>query len=132
VPEGGRFQELIELIDLAPTVLDWCGVQIPPHFQGRSFRALLEGGDYTERNSAYMESRMPFGASWKTVRTHSLKYAVSNGGRELLFNLEDDPHELSNVSGDKSHADALHVMRRELLRRWFDVERQYPLRTGQY
>lgn len=124
--------ELIEAVDVAPTVLDYCGVQAPPFFQGHSFRRLLEGGDYAERHSAYIEYRRPLGASWKTVRTHDFKYCACNSGRQMLFDLKEDPHELRNVSADPDYREALQTMRMELLRRWFDVERQYPLRTGVY
>jgi choline-sulfatase len=129
---GQRLAPLVEAVDLAPTVLDYCGVQAPPFFQGRSFRALLEGGDYAPRPSAYIEFKDPFRSSWKVVRTHEFKYCAARDGTELLFDLRADPHETRNVAADPGHADALHALRRELVRRWFDVEDQYPLRTGQY
>jgi len=129
---GEVHRELIEAVDIAPTILDYSGVQAPPAFQGRSFRPLIEGGDYQPRDSVYIEYREPFGVSWKVVRTHDFKYGLSNAGEELLFDLGNDPTELSNVIDDAAHRDALNRMRRELLRRWFDVERQYPLRTGMY
>ena len=132
---GLRAEEIIEQVDVAPTVLDYCGVQVPPAFQGRSFRPLLEGRDYLPRTSAFIEFRQPFGTSWKTVRTHEHKYCACSDGREILFDLTSDPHELTNVAGEgfhQSHRDALNRMRAELLRRWFDVEKQYPLRTGAY
>jgi arylsulfatase len=130
--EGARFSEIIEAVDLAPTVLDLCGVQVPPFMQGRSFRALIEGGDYKPRSSAFIEHRMPFSDSWKTVRTLDFKYCASSKGVELLFDLRADPNELRNVVGEAPYLEALNDMRRELLKRWFDVEKQYPLRTGRY
>jgi arylsulfatase len=130
-PLGVR-NELIEAVDLAPTILDMCGVQVPPVMQGRSFRGLLEGRGYTPRRSAFIEHRVPFGTSWKTVVTQEFKYAASNGGDELLFDLAHDPHELHNVAAAPECAGALAEMRAELLRRWFDVEHQYPLRTAAY
>jgi len=132
VEEGAVRSEIIEHVDLAPTVLDWCGVQAPPIFQGRSFRALLEGGAYEARRSAFMEIRAPFQHSWKGLRTENYKYCVHNGEREQLFDLAGDPGEVRDVSGEAAYADALGEVRAELLRRWFDVEKQYPLRTAQY
>jgi arylsulfatase len=146
-----RFEDLIEAVDIAPTILDYCGVQVPPAFQGRSFRPLLEGGvaneSYLPRTSVYIEYRDPFTSSWKTVRTHALKYSVYTRERnadpsraattaeatgELLFDLRTDPDETRNVAADPAYVDALHGMRAELIRRWFVVENQYPLRTGKY
>jgi arylsulfatase len=129
---GTAREELVEAVDIVPTILDYCGVQTPPVMQGRSFRPLLERGNYEARRSVYMEFRRPFGASHKTVRTHEYWYSANNSGREMLFDLRRDPHQLCDVSKDAQHADALHEMRHELLRRWFDVEEQYPIRTGEY
>ncbi|MCP4641935.1 MAG: sulfatase-like hydrolase/transferase [bacterium] len=131
--ESGREQsELVELVDLAPTILDYCGVPIPPGFQGRSLHPLLEGDDYEKRSSAFIEFRKPFGISWKVVRGHDYKYGRSNAGAELLYDLKADPNELNNVAKDPAYADAIHAMRNELVRRWFEVESQYPLQSGPY
>jgi arylsulfatase A-like enzyme len=130
--EGETRSELIELVDLAPTVLDYCGVQVPPFLQGRSLRSLLEDRPYEPRSSVFLEHREPFGISWKTVRTHEWKYAVSSKGDELLFDLGKDPNELVNVATERDRRGELHALRDELLRRWFDVENQYPRRTGRY
>lgn len=124
--------ELIEHVDLAPTILDWCGVQVPGFCQGRSFRGLLDGTGYEHRTSTFLEIGVPLRGGWKSVRTHSLKYLVSSLGEEQLFDLESDPGELFNVAGDDAYREAVHAMRRELIRRWFDVENQYPLRAGEY
>jgi len=37
VPAGRRVDHLMEQIDLAPTILELCGVPIPPGMQARSF-----------------------------------------------------------------------------------------------
>ncbi|MBN1673225.1 MAG: sulfatase-like hydrolase/transferase [Kiritimatiellae bacterium] len=128
----GRRAELIEHVDLAPTLLDWCGVQVPPFMQGRSFRALLEGGPYTPRDSAFMELRDPFRSSYKAVRTHTHLYRLDRNNGEWLYALESDPQQLRNVAEDPAHAAGLHHMRKTLLERWFDVEKQSPKRTGAY
>jgi arylsulfatase A-like enzyme len=130
--KASQREELVELVDLAPTILDCCGVQTPPEFQGRSFRGLLEGTDYTPRRSAYFEHKLPFGESWRGVRTHEFRYMASVDGEELLFDRDKDPGELTNVAQDPNYLEALHVMRRELLLRVFEAEDQYPLRTGDY
>ena len=130
--KASKREELVELIDLAPTILDCCGVQTPPEFQGRSLRGLPAGTDYTPRRSAYLEYRMPGVESWRGVRTHEFRYLISAGGEELLFDLDKDPHELTNVAADANRREALHLMRRELIRRMFDAENPFPLRTGDY
>ncbi|MDH7568733.1 MAG: sulfatase-like hydrolase/transferase [Armatimonadota bacterium] len=132
IPAGDRRQAFIEHVDLAPTILDYCGVQTPRAFQGRTFRPLLEGRPYRERSSVYTEWRNPYGTSWKSVRSSEYKYACSNREGEVLFDLRCDPNELRNVVAEPRYASALAEMRAELLRRWFEVEKQEPLRTAQY
>ena len=135
VEAGTARSELVEAVDLAPTILDWCGVQAPGFVQGRSVAPLLAGGEYTPRQSAFMMMRIPFGSSYKAVRTREALYAAWREGedlRELLYDLAADPHELYDVAGDTGREALLHAMRTELVRRWFDVEPQYPLRTGAY
>ena len=148
---GERRTELVEAVDIAPTILDLCGVQIPRFCQGRSFRPLVEKeprSEYEPRASAFIEFKDPFRVSWKTVRTAKYKYcagvgagaSVWGGGgeevtgrmKELLFDLENDPGELNDLSADAASAGALGEMRAEMVRRWFDVENQFPLRTGAY
>lgn len=132
ISAGGCHSELIEQVDVAPTILDYCGIQVPPRLQGRSFRNLLQGLPYEPRPSAYIEHRFPLGPSWKAVRTATHYYARCNDDTEILCDLESDPHQLVNLANDPASTPELHAMRAELLRRWFEVQDPYPLRTGQY
>lgn len=148
IPQGVIHEEIVEGVDLAPTILDYCGVQTPPVMTGRSLKPLFEGEGYEERTSAYIEVKVPSGhaetrddgarhprglrGTWKGLRTRDYEYTVYRDGTELLFDIEQDPHELTNVAGDPGHLDGLHAMREEMVRRWFDVEPQYPKRTGVY
>jgi len=132
VQAGLRPDQLIESIDVAATILDFCAIQTPPAMQGKSMSPLLMGQPYEERSSAFIEYRQPFGPSWKTVRTHLFKYAISNQGDELLFDLVRDPHELVNCAEQAAYAETKHEMAHLLNRRWFDVESQNLLRAGQY
>jgi len=128
----GVREEMVEAVDIAPTLLDLCGVQVPPVMQGRSLAPLLEERPYTPRNSAFIEYRVPFGVSWKTVVTHNAKYCLSNEGREQLYDLGHDPHELRNVAEGPAYAHLKAEMRALLLRRWFEVENRHSRRTAAY
>ena len=141
VPEGLIYDQTVEGIDLAPTLLDYCGVQTPPVMQGRSLKPLFDGSGYVERPSAFMEVRVPVGHDevkqrpgryWKGLRTQRFEYTVYQEGKELLFNLEEDPHELTNVAEDAAYRDSLNDMRHEMVSRWFNTESQYPKQTGVY
>jgi arylsulfatase A-like enzyme len=132
VHPGKQYNELVESLDITSTIVDYCGIQIPPQFQGRSFRALLEGLEYTPRTSVFTEQKSPFQFSWKAIRTERYKYCVNQAGMELLYDLSADPYEQRNLINDPSYADALGNVRTEMLHRWFMVENQYPLKTAAY
>ena len=123
-----HYSEIIEAVDIVPSILDWCGIQIPPYMQGRSFRSLIEGRPYSARESAFIELRNPFAHSYKAIRSHDYLYSQNNRGQEQLFDLTVDPHQLYNIT-DTTELDP---QRGLMLRKWFEVEKQYPLRTANY
>ncbi len=125
---GQHYSEIIEAVDIVPSILDWCGIQVPPYMQGRSFRSLIEGRPYSARESAFIELRNPFAHSYKAIRSHDYLYSQNNRGQEQLFDLTVDPHQLYNIT-DTTELDP---QRGLMLRKWFEVEKQYPLRTANY
>lgn len=87
---------LIGLIDIAPTILDLAGLKIPKSFLGRSFAPLLLEDEEREIRG-YVISE---GVIRLSCRTRNWKYIVSlsnNKVREELFNLKSDPAETKNV-----------------------------------
>ncbi len=131
----------VELVDVAPTVADYCGVPVPPFFQGASLRPLLEGRAAGHRASAYVEHATPGGPGYKAVRTDRYLYARDGDGTERLYDLESDPDQtvdaLAAAGGDDAGRtgaphDLLHEARGELLQRIADAEPAYPKRTAYY
>ncbi len=53
--------DLIETVDLLPTILDLCGLPVPVNVQGRSFAPLLAGNRdrYVPREIVFAENAMP-------------------------------------------------------------------------
>ena len=147
IPEGSQYNEIVESVDLVPTILDWCGVQQPPFIQGRSFRPLLAGGSYQPRPSAFIELSRPPGSGYmgspmfpkwwtseltfKAVRTDRLLYIRWADGRENLYDTEADPDQLTDLSARTDHRTDLLAMRDELMSRWFESDYLLP-RTGHY
>ncbi|WP_269541595.1 sulfatase family protein [Cerasicoccus fimbriatus] len=121
-------------VDFAETFLDYAGLPIPRHMQGRSLRPLLEEqtpDDWTE--IAYQRYWMHRDDAHNAyahygIRTHDHKliYWYNEGmgvqgtqpGGETpeweLFDLEKDPLELFNVYHDPAYADVVKDMTRRL------------------
>jgi arylsulfatase A-like enzyme len=107
---GRTAHDLVEAVDLVPTLLDCTGIPVPYHLQGRSFLALLEGRDYVPRTCALTEMN-----GWKTVRTDRFRYVAEADGGESLYDLGADPGAYHNVASDPNCAEALAMARHELI-----------------
>jgi arylsulfatase A-like enzyme len=98
---------LVGMVDIAPTLLDLCGLPPLPEgqVQGRSFRPVLEGrADPADWQDAFAEF---FGQRFvytQRITWHGpWKYVFSPGGLDELYNLENDPLERRNLAEDPSH-----------------------------
>ncbi len=97
--EQVRIPQVVQSIDIAPTVLDLIDVPAPEQFQGRSMMPLLEGDGVDWPNEAYCvgfwKKRNFFGlrkGDWKLI----LDARKDNHTWEL-YHLPTDPHETNNL-----------------------------------
>ena len=127
--EGARRQALVELLDVAPTLLDLAGLPIPERMQGISMRNLLvdAGAQDHHRDFArceYYQAINPSMAKNYTgtyatmIRDERYKLVVYHGhGVGELFDLERDPDEFDNLWDDP----ALIETKVGLMQRSFDA-----------
>lgn len=104
IPKGQVRDEMVLNLDLAPTILDFAGVEIPQEMQGRSWRPLAEGKQIPWRTSWLYEyfaekqrnSRVP---DIVAVRTESAKLITYPGHDDWteLYDLKNDPYETRNL-----------------------------------
>lgn len=88
--------EMVEFVDLYPTICELANIGTPSHLQGKSMVGLINGKDKTWENVVYTEWQ---GA--RCVTTPKYSYAVwfeeENKGANYLFDLVLDPQENVNV-----------------------------------
>lgn len=110
IQSGVTREALVELIDIAPTVLELAGVALPERMQGRSLWPLLEGraSDGEHRQHARCEffctlnmlgTGRPFVPSYGSmIRDDRYKLCVYHGkDYGELYDLENDPWEHENL-----------------------------------
>jgi len=107
VPAGRHSQALQTLVDLAPTWLDCCGLEIPRSMTGISQRATWEGDDGAARDAVLCENHHQperiYAKSYVESRHKLTVYAHRDEGE--LFDLEEDPGEVRNLWNSPDHRD---------------------------
>jgi len=108
---------LVELIDVVPTILEFCQVSVPTAVQGRSLCRVLDGTTAAHRDCVFVEYAENEEAA---IRTDRWKLIYSTGRRERqdgyatglplpgktgrLFDMQEDPQELVNLASRPEHA----------------------------
>jgi arylsulfatase A-like enzyme len=96
-PAGARIEEIVEHVDLAPTLLDALGRDPLARADGQSFLPLVRGQPTRHPRYAIIE----FLDDRRLVRVDRHKLLVGAGGSSRLFDLGADPGELEEVSASR-------------------------------
>jgi arylsulfatase A-like enzyme len=102
---AGQFVDSpVALHDLAPTLLDYAGLPIPDEMDAVSLRPILEG--QTDRVRDFVLAGMLFrgqnrGRGWRLIFDGRYKLVFTEDGQTLLFDLDDRPCELRDMSAER-------------------------------
>jgi len=117
---GSRVDTPVSWLDLFPTFLEWSGAAPAEHpLDGSSLQPVLEGKTDQEPRRVISESlgegvlapeRMIRQGKWKFIYTHTLT--------SRLFDLETDPLEQQNLSGQPEVADVEQSLQDQCLANW--------------
>lgn len=151
--KASRVEQLVDpSVDLAPTILDYCGIDIPSVMQGQSLRKLIEKGEDKDKNDyIYCQVigidendwnrghiEMKGGVSNENIRctfpergirTKEWVYIEKCGAPHLLFNLKKDPEERFNLVDDGKHLDKVLEMRAWLEKLMAKYEDDWSIRV---
>ena len=142
IKPGTVYDQMVLNIDLAPTLLDFAGVEIPKHMQGRSWKPVVEGKERAGREAWLYEYNWEKAYPWDPtqfgVRTRRYKYIrypdVGNTDPQYpmkgelpydeLYDLQNDSLEMRNLAQDTASAGVLREMK-DLLKKQME-ETGYP------
>lgn len=122
VPAGTSRGEMVQSIDLAPTLLQWAGCKPGPYINGNSLIPVINGQPTGWRTRVFIEyySDTVFprivNMGYKAMRNERYKYIhyTDLPDADELYDLSTDPYELKNLIGDPSMSNVLEVMKKEL------------------
>lgn len=149
IPSGSVCSELMANIDMAPTILDYCGIDIPGAMQGVSQRSVIEGSSAEPgRSSVYFRYWMHrahkhdnpahYGLrtkEYKLIYYYGLPLDASGSLQEPtpdgweLYDMIHDPYELKNLYEDPAYATTVQRLKEELYRvkaQYGDGDENYP------
>jgi len=120
---GQECNEIVELVDLLPTMCDLWNIDKDSRYEGISFTPLLENPDKEWKKAAF--TIVPNPLNGRSIRTKKYKYAEytktknAKPGSEKpiaieLYDLENDPYEHNNLAGISEYH-AVENMHREML-----------------
>jgi arylsulfatase A-like enzyme/lipopolysaccharide biosynthesis regulator YciM len=96
----------VELIDLAPTILEAAGITIPKTYQGQSLLGLMMGDKKRKRNTAYTETyypRLHFGWSELKALYYDDHHKYILAPKQEMYDLSKDKQEEDNLALKKSY-----------------------------
>jgi len=125
---GSIDDHFMESIDLVPTFIEAVGGEIPEHIlEGRSLLPLLNGkkpddwrqyaiceSEYGARFANWEYNIKPSEARGTMVRTDKWKYIHHQAFRPELFDLTNDPNELTDLGEDRSYEEIRIEMRKHM------------------
>jgi N-acetylglucosamine-6-sulfatase len=125
IEPGTRIPQMVQNIDIAPTILEAAGGKAPESvvLDGRSFLPLLKGQDVPWRENIlyeyYWEWNFPATPSVFAIRTDRYKYIYYQGvwDRDGFYDLQTDPHERHNLINVPTYQEQINGFRDKLFDR---------------
>jgi arylsulfatase len=115
---GQVIDNLVELRDVLPTFLDTAGIDKPPAMDGASMLDLIRRKTVQWRKVLDLEHSQIYwkGNAWIALTDGRYKYIYfTTSGRQQLFDLDNDPYELNDLSADPQHTDLLIEWRKRMV-----------------
>jgi len=134
---GNVIDDLVSLVDVPPTLLEWAGIEAPAHYHGRSLQPLVDGTAVDWPEEVFVQiSESQVG---RAIRTKRWKYCIDapdkNGGRDAdspryveqyLYDLDADPHERTNLVGDPAYRQIADGLAERLIERMVAAGERAP------
>jgi arylsulfatase A-like enzyme len=125
IPQGEQRDAFVYLLDIFPTLCELSGVKTPESVEGVSMAPLMQDAVLKNRETLYFAFRS-FQRGVRNERYKLIEYVVDGEHNATqLFDLDNDPWELTNLATDPAYAGIVQELRTELNRysvEWSDRE----------
>ncbi|HEX6200715.1 MAG TPA: sulfatase/phosphatase domain-containing protein, partial [Thermoanaerobaculia bacterium] len=98
---GTRVTEVVETVDILPTLLEYLGIDPPESAQGESLLSLVEGPEGRGKHAVLSQDTI--NETRYALRTDAVKLIMDlNTGRRELYDLREDPEEKVDVAAERA------------------------------
>jgi choline-sulfatase len=126
IPAGERRAQVADLIDVSATINDALGGMPLPLGRGRSLLPIVRNPRATWLDETFCEHCTDVVPAWtggratqqRMVRSSRFKLIYYHGYAPQLFDLDDDPYEWHDISGDPRHAATRDALLAHVLDGW--------------
>lgn len=108
---GREVNDLVSLIDLAPTILELAGLKKPSRMEGRSLVPSLRGDGCGHRDYVYAEDNTML--MCRSSKRKLVYYLGQSSGE--FYDLEADPEEVNNLWGEAGFQEEITTLKLHLL-----------------
>ncbi len=130
LPANERRDQIVNLIDLAPTMLEAMGAPALPEIDGRSFWTVAKDPTANWKNETFAEYCVDGMAAWasgltsqqRMIRAGKWKLIYYSGHRPQLFDLDEDPGEIRDLAESPEHAAVREKLTARVLENWNPVD----------
>lgn len=110
-----QIQEIVGIVDIAPTLLDAAGVPVPASMKGKSFLPIVHNAKVRAEWPSRQLIQISESMTGRAIRTKDWTYCIADptGERDQptstnyheyqLYDQRNDPHELVNLAGRKEY-----------------------------
>lgn len=114
IPKNETRQDLCYTADIFPTLSDLAGVEVPSSVTGLSLAKSINGSKvFSSRKELYFGYK----STQRAIRNEKFKlieYQVNGKRHSQLFDLENDPDEINDISKSKEHQNTIGHLRKQL------------------
>lgn len=112
---GGRCATVASLVQVLPTLAELCGLDIPSNLDGKSLVPNLRDPARRMDTMAYAEINLDGPGSKQMIRRGDFKYVYNGNDMEQLYDLRQDPREMTNLAPGAGHRQTAQKLKAELL-----------------
>jgi choline-sulfatase len=126
IAAGERRDQVVNLIDVAATMVDALGGPPLPHAQGQSLMPVIQDARAAWNNETFAEHCTDRVPAWtggratqqRMVRSGTWKLIYTHGHVPQLFDLATDPHERQDLAADPAYAELRASLEARVLDGW--------------